>query len=42
VLAARGTVRSAPALADDITEIESQLEGAPHAGRDAVAPATTT
>ncbi len=41
VLAARGTVRSAPALADDITEIESQLEGAPHAGRDAAPPAST-
>jgi NADH-quinone oxidoreductase subunit J len=27
VLAARGTVRSAPALADDITEIERSIEG---------------
>ena len=42
VLAARGTVRSAPALADDIDEIESQLGQAPHAGRDAVAPVSTT
>jgi NADH-quinone oxidoreductase subunit J len=42
VLAARGTVRSAPAMADDIDEIESQIGGATHAGRDAVAPATTT
>jgi NADH-quinone oxidoreductase subunit J len=42
VLAARGTVRSAPALADDIDEIEAQIGGAPHAGRDGVTPATTT
>lgn len=42
VLAARGTVRSAPALAEDIDEIEAQLGGAPHAGREGVAPATTT
>lgn len=42
VLAARGTVRSAPALADDIEEIETQMGWAPHAGRDAVVPATTT
>jgi NADH-quinone oxidoreductase subunit J len=42
VLAARGVIRSAPALADDIGEIESQIGGAPHAGRDAPAPATTT
>ena len=42
VLAARGTVRSAPALAEDIDEIQGQIGGAPHAGRDAVAPATTT
>lgn len=42
VLAARGTVRSAPALADDIDEIEAQIGGAPHAGREASAPATTT
>jgi NADH-quinone oxidoreductase subunit J len=41
VLAARGTVRSAPALADDIDEIQGQIGGAPHAGRDGVAPATT-
>ncbi|MDI6909407.1 NADH-quinone oxidoreductase subunit J [Nocardioides sp.] len=42
VLAARGTVRSAPARAEDIHEIEGTLSGATHAGRDAVAPATTT
>jgi NADH-quinone oxidoreductase subunit J len=42
VLAARGTVRSAPAMADDIEQIESQMGWAPHAGRDAVVPATTT
>jgi NADH-quinone oxidoreductase subunit J len=42
VLAARGTVRSAPALADDITVIESQIGGATHAGREGEAPATTT
>jgi NADH-quinone oxidoreductase subunit J len=41
VLAARGTVRSAPAMADDIVEIQQQLGPAPHAGRDASAPATT-
>ena len=41
VLAARGTVRSAPALADDITHIEQQLGAATHAGRDQSAPATT-
>jgi NADH-quinone oxidoreductase subunit J len=41
VLAARGTVRSAPALAGDIAGIEKQLGRAPHAGRDASAPATT-
>jgi NADH-quinone oxidoreductase subunit J len=41
VLAARGTVRSAPAMADDITGIEKQLGQAPHAGRDQSAPATT-
>ena len=29
VLAARGTVRSAPAMADDIAEIEQQIAGAP-------------
>jgi NADH-quinone oxidoreductase subunit J len=41
VLAARGTVRSAPAMAEDVTAIEKQLGQAPHAGRDASAPATT-
>ena len=41
VLAARGTVRSAPALADDIAAIEKQLGQAPHGGRDRSAPATT-
>ncbi|MBZ5740444.1 NADH-quinone oxidoreductase subunit J [Nocardioides mangrovi] len=42
VLAARGTVRSAPATADAVAEIETQLGWAPHAGRDAAPPATTT
>ena len=42
VLAARGTVRSASARAEDIDEIQGTLSGATHAGRDAVAPATTT
>lgn len=42
VLAARGTVRSAPAMAEDIDEIEAQLGGAPHTGREGTAPATTT
>jgi NADH-quinone oxidoreductase subunit J len=41
VLAARGTVRSAPAMAGDIAGIERQLGQAPHAGRDSSAPATT-
>jgi NADH-quinone oxidoreductase subunit J len=41
VLAARGTVRSAPALADDITHIEQQIGAAPHAGGAMSAPATT-
>jgi NADH-quinone oxidoreductase subunit J len=41
VLAARGTVRSAPAMAEDVAGIERQLGQAPHAGRDASAPATT-
>jgi NADH-quinone oxidoreductase subunit J len=41
VLAARGTVRSAPAMADDIAAIEQQIHGAHHAGRDLSAPATT-
>jgi NADH-quinone oxidoreductase subunit J len=42
VLAARGTVRSAPAMADDIGQIETQMGWGPHAGRDGVVPATTT
>jgi NADH-quinone oxidoreductase subunit J len=41
VLAARGTVRSAPAMAEDIEVVEKQLGAAPHAGRDQSAPATT-
>ncbi len=41
VLAARGTIRSAPAMAEDVAGIEQQLGQAPHAGRDASAPATT-
>jgi NADH-quinone oxidoreductase subunit J len=41
VLAARGTVRSAPAMALDVKAVEQQLGQAPHAGRDASAPATT-
>jgi NADH-quinone oxidoreductase subunit J len=41
VLAARGTVRSAPAMADDIAGVEKQLGRAPHAGRDQSAPAST-
>jgi NADH-quinone oxidoreductase subunit J len=41
VLAARGTVRSAPAMADDIEEIQKQLGPAAHGGRDASAAATT-
>jgi NADH-quinone oxidoreductase subunit J len=41
VLAARGTVRSAPAMAADVAGVEKQLGRAPHAGRDASAPATT-
>jgi len=43
VLAARGTVRSAPAsrLTGDVRQLDSQVGGAPHAGRDASAPATT-
>jgi NADH-quinone oxidoreductase subunit J len=40
VLAARGTVRSAPA--EDIETIEHQIGWAPHAGRDATPPASTT
>ncbi|HYF74432.1 MAG TPA: NADH-quinone oxidoreductase subunit J [Nocardioides sp.] len=42
VLAARGTVRSAPARAEDIEEIQGQIGGQPHSGRDAATPATTT
>ena len=42
VLAARGTVRSAPALADDIEALQRQVGDAPHAGRTAPAAATTT
>jgi NADH-quinone oxidoreductase subunit J len=41
VLSARGTIRSAPAMAEDVAGIEKQLGRAPHAGRDASAPATT-
>jgi NADH-quinone oxidoreductase subunit J len=41
VLAARGTVRSAPAMALDVKAVEQQLGQAPHAGRDASAPAST-
>jgi NADH-quinone oxidoreductase subunit J len=41
VLAARGTVRSAPAMADDIAEIEQQIAGAHHAGRESSTPAST-
>jgi NADH-quinone oxidoreductase subunit J len=41
VLAARGTVRSAPAMAEDVAGIEKQLGPASHAGRDQSAPATT-
>ena len=41
VLAARGTVRSAPAMADDIAEIEQQIAGAHHAGRESSTPATS-
>jgi NADH-quinone oxidoreductase subunit J len=41
VLAARGTVRSAPAMADDIAGIEQQLGPVSHAGRDQTAAATT-
>lgn len=42
VLAARGTVRSAPALADDIEELNRQIGGATHAGRESEAAVTTT
>jgi len=41
VLIARGTVRSGPAMAEDVAGMERQLGHAPHAGRDASAPATT-
>jgi NADH-quinone oxidoreductase subunit J len=41
VLLARGTVRSAPAMAEDVADVEEQLGAAPHAGRDASAPAST-
>jgi NADH-quinone oxidoreductase subunit J len=41
VLAARGTVRSAPAMADDIAAIEAQLDDAHHAGREGSTPAST-
>jgi NADH-quinone oxidoreductase subunit J len=45
VLAARGTVRSAPALADDIDEVQRQLGVAPdqrpETSGKAGAPATT-
>ena len=42
VLAARGNVRSAPALAEDIGPIDRQLGGATHAGRQSEAAVTTT
>lgn len=42
VLAARGTVRSAPATAEAIDEIETQLGWAPHSGREGTPPATTS
>jgi NADH-quinone oxidoreductase subunit J len=41
VLAARGTVRSAPAMAGDVAGVERQLGPVAHAGRDSSAPATT-
>src|SRR4051794_24333982 len=41
VLAARGTVRSAPAMAQDVVGIEKQLGPVPHAGRDASVAATS-
>jgi NADH-quinone oxidoreductase subunit J len=41
VLAARGTVRSAPVMAEDVAGMEKQLGHAPHAGRDSSAPAST-
>jgi NADH-quinone oxidoreductase subunit J len=43
VLVARGTIRSAPAAADAIDEIEKQIGGSPHAGGGVgPAPASTT
>jgi NADH-quinone oxidoreductase subunit J len=42
VLAARGTVRSAPATADAIDEIEKQIGWSPHAGGAAGAPPAST
>ncbi|GAB3195612.1 NADH-quinone oxidoreductase subunit J [Nocardioides hungaricus] len=41
VLAARGTVRSGPAMAEDVDEIEAQLGGSTHAGREGAVPAST-
>ena len=41
VLAARGTIRSAPATADAIEEIEKQIGWSPHAGGAPTAPAAT-
>jgi NADH-quinone oxidoreductase subunit J len=42
VLTARGTIRSAPAAADAIEEIEKQIGWSPHAGGAPSAPASTT
>jgi NADH-quinone oxidoreductase subunit J len=42
VLVARGTIRSAPATADAIEEIERQIGWSPHAGGAPSAPASTT
>src|SRR6478609_10268228 len=42
VLIARGTIRSAPATADAIDEIEKQIGWSPHAGGSPSAPASTT
>jgi NADH-quinone oxidoreductase subunit J len=42
VLAARGSIRSAPATADAIDEIEKQIGWAPHAGSAAAAPPAST
>ncbi|HEU4810866.1 MAG TPA: NADH-quinone oxidoreductase subunit J [Nocardioides sp.] len=41
VLAARGTVRSAPALAEDIEQMQRSIGGARQAGRDSAVPAST-